>query len=146
MNIWDFFRSAEVLRALFLLGYIPKREEFYELTPEQYERYYETEGQGESKNQKIFMLLPHDVERYNEIASGDVFVMTEEEISYFNDAERIVDSYCKNSDKTFNSLEEKLYYVAKFVPDVFIEGTKFERKQAQLIYLKKDKKKKGKKP
>lgn len=137
MNIWDFFRSAEVLRAVFQLGYVPKKEEFYELTPEQYERYYETEGKNDVRDKKVFMLLPHDAQKYAEIASEDVFVVTEEEMSYFDNAEYLIDSYCKKSNTKFDSFEDKLYYVAKLLPDVFTQDTKFEK--TKLVYLNKDK-------
>jgi hypothetical protein len=126
MNIWDIFRTAEVLKIIFQLGYIPEKEEFYELTPEQYEQYYKTEGQSDSRDQKVFMLLPHNVKKYNEIASGEARVVTEQEMSYFNNAERLIDSYCKSSDTPFDSFEDKLYYVAKLVPDICVKGTKFE--------------------
>ncbi|MDR0700037.1 MAG: hypothetical protein LBG28_12625 [Tannerella sp.] len=134
MNILDIFRSAEVLKIVFQLGYMPEKEEFYELTPEQYEQYYKTEGQHDSRDQKVFMLLPHDAKKYNEIASGDVFVVTEQEMSYFDSAKHLIESYCKDSDTPFDSFEDKLYYVAKFVPDICIKGTKFEK--AQLIVRK----------
>jgi hypothetical protein len=137
MDIWDLFKSLEVLRAAFQLGYAPKREEFYELTPEQYVRYYETEGKHDLRNQKVFMLLPHDAQKYAEIASGDVFVVTEQEMSYFENIEPMIDSYCKNSEIPLDSFEDKLYFAAKFVPHICVKGTKFE--QTQLVYLNDDK-------
>ncbi|MDR1584013.1 MAG: hypothetical protein LBS55_12305 [Prevotellaceae bacterium] len=132
MNIFDLFRPAVLLNAVFQLGYIPKREEFYELTPEQYEKYYENE-EMEEDNEKIFMLLPNDIEKYNELASGDVFACSEKEISEFEDVEKLIDKYCKNSGKTFKTFEDKLCYVASVVPPCFTAGTRFEKKR--LIYF-----------
>jgi hypothetical protein len=134
MSIWDLFQQLVVLSGVFQLGYIPEEDEFYELTPEQYEKFYETE---ENDGEKIFMLLPKDIEKYNELASGDVFVCTEREISEFKKVDKLIDKYCKNSKKKLETFEEKLAYVAKLVPDCCIEGTKFERKR--VIFL--DKKK-----
>jgi hypothetical protein len=131
-NVWDLFQQAVALNAVFQLGYIPAREEFYELTPEQYEKYYETEVMME-KGEKIFMLLPSDIKRYNELASGDVFVCSEQEISEFGKIEKLIDKYCEDSGKTFKTFEEKLYHVAQMVPDYCTKGTRFERKR--VIYL-----------
>jgi hypothetical protein len=139
-NIMDLFMSLEAFRAVFQFGYIPKKEEFYELTPEQYDRYYASEP-NEPRGEKIFMLLPHDMQKYNELAAGDVFVCTEHEISYFDGIETLLDKYCENSATKLETLEDKLCYAAKFVPDVFTEGTKYARHK--LIYL--NNKKKGKK-
>jgi hypothetical protein len=133
MNILDFLKSAEALKIVFQLGYMPEKDEFYELTPEQYEQYYKTEGQHDARDRKIFMLLPHDAKKYNEIASEEVFVVTEQEMSYFDNAGRIIESYCKNSDTPFDSFEDKLYYVAKLVPDVCVEGTKFEKPRLTVV-------------
>jgi hypothetical protein len=134
--------SLEALRAVFQFGYIPKREEFYELTPEQYDKYYAS-APNEPRDEKIFMLLPHDMQKYNELAAGDVYVCTENELSYFDNIEVMLDRYCANSAKKFETLEDKLYYVAQFVPDVFTEDTKFSRHK--LIYLERKKNKKNKK-
>jgi hypothetical protein len=142
MDILDFIRPFTILKAIFELGYVPKKEEFYELTAEQYERYYATEGKHDSRDQKVFMLLPHDAQKYNEIASEGVYVVTEYEISYFDSAERMIDDYCKDSDVPFNSFEDKLYYAAKYVPDFCVEGTKFE--PTRFVYMNKKKKERKK--
>lgn len=36
-------------------------------------------------------------------------------------------------DKVFKNYEEKLYYVASRMPDVFSEGTKFEKPHLKVI-------------
>jgi hypothetical protein len=133
-EVWDIFQQAMALHGVFQLGYIPSREEFYELTPEQYKRYYETEGKGTEKDgEKVFMLLPSDIKKYNELASGDVFVCTEEDLSKFASIEKLIDKYCESSEETLETFEEKLSYVAKIVPDYCTKGTKFERKR--VIYF-----------
>jgi hypothetical protein len=142
MNIYDIFRSASAFRAVFKLGYIPKRSEFYELTPEQYKKYYETEKKIEEE-EKIFMLLPSNVEKYNELASGDVYVFSGRDIDYIMEIETLIDKYCMDSETTFETIEDKLYYVANLVPPSFISGTKFEKKR--VIYMDNKKKKNKKK-
>jgi hypothetical protein len=139
----ELFRAVEVLRVVFNWNYVPKREEFYELTPEQYKRYYATEGKNDSRDEKVFMLLPHDAQKYDELASGDVYVVTDSEMHYFDIVEGMIDYYCKNSDKPLKTLEDRLYYAAKFVPEVCVKGTKYEK--TRLIYLEELKNKKSKK-
>jgi hypothetical protein len=139
MDIIDVFRSLEALRAVFQMGYIPTKEEFYELTPEQYERYYESQP-NDPRGEKVFMLLPHDAQKYNEIAVEDVFVCTEHELHYFDNIEKMLDKYCKNSPTKLETIEDKLYYAARFVPDIFTDDTQFARHK--LIYLNNDKEKK----
>jgi hypothetical protein len=126
MNIRDFFRSAAAFHAVFKLGFMPKKEEFYELTPEQYKKYYEAE-KVEEVNEKIFMLLPNDVKKYNEIAAGKALVFSERDISHLLGIEQIIDEYCAASKKTFKTFEDKLYHVADMVPDSFTAGTKFAK-------------------
>jgi hypothetical protein len=140
-SIWELIRPWEVLKAIFQFGYIPKKEEFYELTPAQYDRFYATAGKGDTRGEKIFMFLPHDTQKYIELADGDVFIMTESEMDYFfNKAEKIIDMYCKDSKTPLLTLEDKLSYIAQWVPDVIIEGTKYERKKTKVVYLKKPRK------
>jgi hypothetical protein len=132
MNILDFFRMADALQVIFKLGFIPKREEFYELTPEQYEKYYEVEEMKEN-NEKLFMLLPDDIKKYNEIATGDALVLSERDISNLEGIEPLIDKYCENSKKTFKTFEDKLYHVAGLVPDIFAAGTKFETNTTDMF-------------
>jgi hypothetical protein len=140
-NIIDLFMSMEAFRAVFQFGYIPKREEFYELTPEQYDKFYAS-APNEPRGEKVFMLLPHDTQKYNELAAGDVYVCRESEIVYFDGIETLLEKYCENSATKLETLEDKLYHAAKFVPDVFTEGTKYARHK--LVYLDSEKKKKNK--
>jgi hypothetical protein len=72
------------------------------------------------------MILPKDTQKYSELASQDVFVLTESEIHFVKKGEQIIEKYCAESGKTFNSFEEKLYYVASVLPGVASEGTKYK--------------------
>jgi hypothetical protein len=130
MDVFDFLLSIETIKAVFKLGFLPSKEEFYELTPDQYEQYY---ASNEPANEKVFMLLPDDPQKYNEIAVDDVFVVTEHEISSFESAGETIENYCKNSGRTFATFDEKLYYVAEQMPAVFSKGTKYAKTSA--LYL-----------
>jgi hypothetical protein len=127
MNIWDILLSAEALAVVFKLGFIPKKEELYEFTPEQYEKYYETENK-EPTGEKIFMLLPDDIKKYNEFAAEDVYIFMERDIAYFEKAKRAIDRYCANSDMPLETFEDKLRHTASLLPSVFSEGTNYNFK------------------
>jgi hypothetical protein len=132
MSIWDIFRSAETVSAIFKLGYIPEKDEFYELTPEQYKRYYETMDE-EPTGEKIFMLLPKDAQKYIEIADDDVYVFTETDIERLVEGEELINRYCTGSKKPLKTFEDKLRYAASVLPEIFSEGTKYER--TRMVYL-----------
>ncbi len=114
--------------AIFKLGFVPKDSEFYELTSEQYQRYYATAaGADEHLDEKLYMILPEDSQKYAELASEYVFVLTEKDVILIKKAEELIEEYCKKSRKKFNNFEEKLYYCASVMPEVISEGTKYER-------------------
>ena len=80
-----------------------------------------------SRDTKVYMILPKDTQKYVELAGDDVYTLTEIDISYMRKAEQIIEKYCVQSGKTFNNLEEKLYYVASVLPPVASKGTKYDR-------------------
>ncbi|MDR1897532.1 MAG: hypothetical protein LBR10_12155, partial [Prevotellaceae bacterium] len=53
---------------------------------------------------------------------------------------KLIDAYCEKSGQTFNSLEEKLQYVATFMPPAFTDGTPYQR--AKIIHFNTTKNKK----
>jgi hypothetical protein len=124
MDILEFFQSAAAVKAVFTLGFLPTKEEFYELTPDQYEQYY---ANNEPTDEKIFMILPNDPQKYGEVASADVFVVTEREMHSFESVGRTIENYCKDSKKKLKTFDEKLHYVADKMPPFFSEGTKYEK-------------------
>lgn len=71
MDLFDlFFRTGPALQVLFKLGYMPKDEEFYEMTYQQYQHYFDMYGHTD---EKIYLLLPEDQKKYTELAAGDAF-------------------------------------------------------------------------
>lgn len=125
MNFFDlFFGTGNAIRVIFKLGYMPKEDEFYELTCQQYQHFFEMFGQTE---EKIFMLLPSDRQKYKAFASDDVFCITESEKASLKDGEAIIEKYCEDSGKQFSSFHEKLCYVASHLPPVFSKDTPYSR-------------------
>jgi len=127
--IIDMFLVLTGVQAIFKLGYIPEDDEFYELTFEQYQAYYSRMERSDNipPDVKIYMILPKDMQKYRELASKDVFVLTESEIHLVRKAEELIEKYCVNSGKTFHNLDEKLYYVASVLPNAASKGTKYEK-------------------
>jgi hypothetical protein len=130
MNFLDYLFFGGTINAIFRLGFIPKKEEFYELTPEQYAKYY---ANNEQTERKIFMLLPDDPQKYSKVASGDVFVIEEDEIPFFEHVGKLMDECCQDSGKTFETFDEKLYYLAENMPPMLSGGTKYAKDSS--LYL-----------
>jgi hypothetical protein len=133
----DFFAPLVGATAVFKLGFVPEDDELYELTPEQYQRYYATvEEADESLGEKVYMILPKDSQKYVELASGDVFTLTEEEVLLTRRAEELFETYCADSGRKFNNFEEKLCYCASVMPDVVSQGTKYENCKKSVKFSK----------
>ena len=50
MDIFDlFFRTGPAIKVIFKLGFMPGENEFYELTCQQYQDYFETFGHTDEK-------------------------------------------------------------------------------------------------
>lgn len=124
MDLFDlFFGAGPAVQAIMKLGYMPKQEDFLELTPEQYEKYFESEGFTE---EKIYALLPQDPRRYVNSDFNELVVFSESDIETLKRGWQIVENYCKNAGKEFATEREKLEYTASKMPDVFSKGTPFE--------------------
>jgi formylmethanofuran dehydrogenase subunit E len=125
----NIFENAIYVSTIFKLGYVPEKDEYYELTPEQYRKYYrEFEDGNDKTDEMVFMLLPKDPQKYNELVDGDVFVLTETEIKGLEKANKVIEKICRECGKTFANYEEKLVYVASKLPAVFSKNTKFAQK------------------
>ena len=116
------FEVIPAIVQVFQLGYLPAEDEFYELTPEQYEKFY---AEVKRTNERLFMLLPKDPRFQTE--SREIGVVTEAQISWFKRAGEIIERYCKDSGKTFRDFDEKLSYCATVMPEVFSAGSKARR-------------------
>ena len=124
MDIWDlFFGAGHAVHTIMKLGFMPKDEDFLELTAEQYRQFFEKEGYTE---EKVYALLPKDPQHYVLSDFNELNICTESDIAAMKRGWQIVESYCSKSDCTFSSDKEKLAYAASLMPDVFSKGTPFE--------------------
>jgi hypothetical protein len=124
MELLDIFSTLNAIKFVFRLGRLPQEKDFYELTPEQYEKYYESEGHT---SEKIYMFLPEDPAVYRKFVDNGVFVVSESELNIFENAELIIEKYCSESKREFKDLESKLRYMASVLPDVASKGTEYEK-------------------
>ena len=133
MNAFDlFFGAGPALISIYKMGFRPKEEDLVEMTPEQYQKFYETE---KNTGEKVYLLLPKDPKKYDSIASGkDVIVLTESDVDTFRRGWNIVEQYCEKKGMSKASDEEKLACAAAFLPDVFTKGTKYELYAQSKMY------------
>lgn len=124
MDFWDLlFGAGPAVRQIMGMGFMPKDEDFLELTPEQYKKYYDQEGYTE---EKVYALLPKDPAHYVSSEYSELNVCTESDIAAMKRGWQIVENYCIKSGKTFATEQQKLAYAASKLPDVFSKGTRFE--------------------
>lgn len=124
------FVSGPALKMIYSFGFKPKREDFLEMTAEQYKKYYETE---KDTGERMFLYLPKDPKEYAVVAGGkDAFAIAESDIDLFDHAWQIVEKYCQGKD--LQDDDEKMAYAATRLPDVFTEGTRFELYSKGRLY------------
>jgi hypothetical protein len=116
------FEVIPAIMQVFQTGYLPAEDEFYELTPQQYEKFY---AEVKQTNERLFMVLPKDPRFQTE--SHEIGVVTEAQISWFKQAGKIIERYCRDSGKTFKNFDEKLAYCATVMPKVFSDGSNARR-------------------
>ncbi len=125
MNALDLlFGSIGIaLKYIFTIGYIPNHDDFLELTEEQYVAFVKQCGET---NEKIFMFSPQNpnllTDDYNEISC-----LSESELQGFQDAADLIQQYCNKENKTFDSMEKKLRFMASRLPETFSKGTVYEK-------------------
>ena len=107
-----------------ILGFMPKDDDFLELTPWQYKRFYEQNGYTE---EKVYALLPKDPKHYVESNFNELKICTESDIATLKRGWQIVENYCKKSGYTFTTDQQKLMYAATKLPDVFSKDTPFDK-------------------
>ena len=124
MNIFDFLFGwgGQAIQLIFRYGFIPKEEDFLELTNEQYLEFHIKEGEC---NDKIFMLAPVDPQKVVEADIEEIPVVTESQMNAFLDAAKYIESFCEDMD--FQTDDEKLQFVAKRLPTAFSKGSKYEK-------------------
>ena len=133
MNAFDLlFGAGPALAEIYKMGFRPKDEDFLEMTPEQYEKYYENE---KDTGEKVYLYLPKNPKEYSSIVSeSEVIVVTDSDIDMFRRGWQIVENYCAKRGMEHASDDEKLACAAAFLPDVFTKGTGFEKYHRSHMY------------
>ncbi len=126
-----FFQFGTAIKLVFEISYIPQREDFKELTHSQYQAMYTKVPEEDLKtlsNQKILAFLPDDPKVYSKVIKlygNNLLILGEEEIPTFEATAELIEKYCSNSGRSFESLSDKLVYMAQILPEVFSEGTPY---------------------
>ena len=124
VDLFDlFFGTGPSLKLIFELGFNPSDDDFLELIPEQYEKFYRECGKTD---QKVYALLPKDPRQCAHVAADEVMAFTEDDRAFLKSAWSKIERYCSKADRTFRSDEEKMIYAASQLPEVFTKGTRFE--------------------
>jgi len=90
-SVLDLFSPVAGVQVIFKLGFMPQDDELFELTCEQYQAYYDSAEDDDEINpdEKVYMLLPKDQQKYGEFAAGDVIAFTESDITTIKRAETL---------------------------------------------------------
>lgn len=126
-----FFELEPAMKLIFSIDYIPQPEDFKELSPEMYEAMRQKVSPEDLKamgGQKIFAIMPEDPHVYSRVVSyfdDDLGIVTEREIGIFAKVEKYIDTLCQKSNREFNSMREKLIYMAQILPHEIAEGTPY---------------------
>jgi len=121
MNFFEMmFNVGPGIMAIFKYGIQPREEDFFELTHEQYRK---LEEDGIDCPQKMYAWLSVKLT----YETNEILVLSEEEKGYLFAADKLIDNYCKDSKEVFKNYDEKLRYVAKKLPSVFSEKTKYKK-------------------
>ena len=133
MNAFDLlFGAGPALVEISKMGFRPKEDDFLEMTPEQYKKFYENE---KDTGEKVYLYLPKNPKEYNTIVSeSEVIVVTEGDIDMFRRGWQIVENYCAKKGRENASDDEKLACAAAFLPEVFTKGTRFEKYHRSHMY------------
>lgn len=114
------------LNFIFSIGYIPDESDFLELTEEQYASLIRQHGEIK---EKIYMFSPQNPhyslnDDYNEISC-----LTESDLQGIREAKELIQQYCDKSNRTFETTEDKLRYMASALPEAFSNNTPYKKYQ-----------------
>ncbi|MDR3300512.1 MAG: hypothetical protein LBU43_11100 [Candidatus Accumulibacter sp.] len=116
------------LQTIFKLGFIPADDELYELTSEQYQKFYAEMGKIDGK---IYMLLPKNTKYQS--TSKEVGVITEQQLDWLDKAKKVIRQYCHDEKKKFKNSEDRLAWLIGVLPVAFSGGTKVRRDSIRLV-------------
>ncbi len=116
------FNVGPSIMKIFEYGMKPKKSDIHELTPEQYAQLAQKHSYDMSGKWFTWMPVKHSYE------SNELLILTEDQKNHFLEAAAIIEKYAVDSGKKFRNYNEKLTHVAKMLPPVFSDGTKYETK------------------
>ena len=114
-------RVGPAIQAIFELGYEPKEELFYELTPEEYNQ---LGRDGTDISKTWYTILPEDP-KYN---VSEVLIIDSDQKNALMDGAKYINNLCDDAEKPFSTFEEKLIYAASVLPPVFSKSSKIHDK------------------
>lgn len=126
-----FFQLAPALQFIFKISHIPQEVDFKELTPAQYNSFYSKASEEDLNNlahQRLLAFLPDDARVYNRVVNlygDDLALVGAKELAAFKYASEYIDKCCNESGREFETLSDKLVYMAQMLPAVFTEGTPY---------------------
>ena len=126
-----FFQIGPPIKLIFNLNYIPQKGDFKELNYDFYKKLQHKMSAAEMQiveNQKLFAFIPEDEKIFNkavEVYGKNYLIFGEEEIDLFEKTVNVIDNFCKQSGKSFDTLTEKLKYVASVLPDILSKDTPY---------------------
>lgn len=124
MGLFDLlFGAGPAITKIMALGFMPKDDDFLELTPQQYEKFYVQEGYTE---EKVYALLPKKPKHFVESNFNELNICTESDFATQKRGWQIVENYCKGSRFKYTTDQQKLMYAATRLPDVFSRDTPFD--------------------
>ena len=123
MDLLDMLMGGGVPQ-IFQIGFLPKEEDFLELTPSQYESFRAQMGEV---NGKIYALLPQDPKHQGYDDFDGLNVVDAHDKYLLLSGVKTIEKLCKSSKTELITDKEKLTYAAKSCPPIFSKGTEFEQ-------------------
>ncbi len=81
-------------------------------------------------HQKILAFMPENEKVFDkalEVYGNNYLIVGDEEVALFERTANVIENYCKESGKSFNTPTDKLKYVASILPDVFSKDTPYAK-------------------
>lgn len=121
MNILEdlFFFTGPGVQVIYRMGFIPKAEDFREMTEDEYQDFLEQYPEGEGE--KMFIIMRGETLS----DSGNKICVTNIERIQLLRAAAHLDNLVHG--EVFENDEQKLSRLARALPPVFTEGSRFER-------------------
>ena len=115
-----FFGTGRSIQAIFKLGFIPRNENYREMTKEELNEYKKT--CPDEKDETIYILQRDG----KDIDTNGLICISQTERAMLNEGVKVIQHYLQ--DKDFENDEQAREYVADRMPDVFSKGSRFEQR------------------